>query len=352
MRTSRATRLPRLSAKLPEALQRFAQTLGVPAVGGALIDANGSSSFEVEGHCKRGEDIAASLDQQWHIGSCTKSITAALFARLVEDGRTDWQASLGTLLPDLRGDIHPAWHDRPIDELFYCRAGMQANPSIKSMLASWSDTRTLQDQRSDVAVRYMQAPPKRVGTFVYSNLSYIVIGAAIDRLVGSSYEQALREWLLEPLGITSLNSGPPPDIWGHSSRLRLGSLLLGKGSAKDPAEVRSDNPAVFSSAGTLHLTLPDWGKFMQLFVTEGGGLLKPETVRHLVTEPPDYRMTKGWGRAELPGVSYGVQGSNTAWAASAMISEDFRRAALVVCNDGRSRVLYKSALLAAEILDA
>ncbi len=293
-----------------------------------------------------------SLDHQWHIGSCAKSITAALFARLVEDGRTGWDATIATLFPDLKAEIHPAWHDRPIDELFYCRAGMRANPSVQSMLAGWKDTRPLADQRSDFSVTYMQEAPKNIGQFVYSNLSYIVIGAAIDRLTGGSYERALQQWLLEPLGITSLGYGPPPDVCGHAGKLRLGSLLVFKGPAKDPADARSDNPAVFSAAGTLHLTMQDWGRFVSLFITEGGGLLKPATIRHLVREPPDYRMTKGWGRAELPGVSYAVQGSNTAWSAGAMLSEDFRCATLVACNDGRSRILFKSALLAAELLDA
>lgn len=277
-------------------------------------------------------------------------MTAALFARLVEEGHTDWQATVGDLFPDLREHIHPGWCKRPIDELFYCRAGMRANPSIKSTLASWNDTRAVADQRSDMAVECMQAPPRNVGKFVYSNLSYIVIGAAIDRLTGASYESALERWLLDPLRITTLGYGPPRNIHGHGPRLRLGGVLLLKGPPKDPNDARSDNPAVFSSAGTLHLTLPDWAKFVRLFVTDGNGLLQPSTIQHLLSEPPEYRMTKGWGRAELPGVSYGVQGSNTAWAASAMLSEDRRRAALVVCNDGRSRVLYKSALLAAELL--
>ena len=73
-------------------------------------------------------------------------------------------------------------------------------------------------------------------------------------------------------------------------------------------------------------------------------------MRALLSGPEDYRMLKGWARADLPGVSFGIQGSNTLWAAAAIVSEKRDRLSLVVCNDGRSRVVMKSALLAAELL--
>lgn len=331
-------------------LERFSATLDVPAVAGGVVTES-DNNFDVVGTCRRNEQEKASLDHQWHIGSCAKSITAALYARLVEQGRADWQASIASLFPDLEDRIHAEWKNRTVDELFYCRAGMRANPTIKSTKARWMDKRSLPVQRTEMAVTAMTPSPKRAGKFLYSNLGYIVIAAAVDRLVGASYEQALDDLLLQPLGITTLGFGPPPHIWGHGAKVRLGSMLLFKGKPMDPKGMRSDNPAVFSAAGTLHVTLADWAKFLRLFISDGGDLLRPESIDVLLSGPGDNPMTKGWGRAELPGVTFGIQGSNTLWSAAALLSENHDRLSLVTCNDGRSRVVFQSATLAAKLLE-
>ena len=46
-----------------------------------------------------------------------------------------------------------------------------------------------------------------------------------------------------------------------------------------------------------------------------------------------------------------MQGSNTMWAATALVDATMTRTAMVVTNDGRSRVLRRSAELAARLLD-
>ena len=61
---------------------------------------------------------------------------------------------------------------------------------------------------------------------------------------------------------------------------------------------------------------------------------------------PDARSA---GRLGTP-VSVGMQGSNRRWVATVLITGDRGRAALVVANDGRSRLLRTTALLAARIL--
>jgi CubicO group peptidase (beta-lactamase class C family) len=106
-------------------------------------------------------------------------------------------------------------------------------------------------------------------------------------------------------------------------------------------------------AGRLHLTLADWAKFQQLFLNQGHDLLKAATIEHLLALSPGKGrgMAMGWAPAgNLGGVSYGMQGSNTYWAATALIDSGFERTAMVVANDGRTRLLHRSAQLAASIL--
>lgn len=59
----------------------------------------------------------------------------------------------------------------------------------------------------------------------------------------------------------------------------------------------------------------------------------------------------GWASAmQLDGVGLGMQGSNTMWSAAALMTADRERAALVVVNDGRTRILTASAYLAHRLL--
>lgn len=340
-----------------EQITEFATRLNVPAVSGGVIDATGSLNYEVVGVCRRGdadqEATRVKRDDHWHIGSCAKAITAVLYARLVDAGLAAWQTPIASLFPDLADQLAPEWQQCPIEDLFVCQAGMRANPSSKQMIKAYADNRPLPEQRTGMALWAMQDAPRTPGKFVYSNLGYMVIGAAIDRITGSSYEAALQDYVMQPLGVTSLGFGPPPRICGHHSRLRLGSLILFAGSPAEPQKVRSDNPAMFSSAGTLHLSLPDWAKFLHLFNSDGGDLLTAESIEHLLRIPTGdgMRMGKGWAYADLPGIAYGQQGSNTMWSATALIAADRRRIAFVVCNDGRTRVLGNSAVLAAALLE-
>ena len=273
------------------------------------------------------------------------AIAAMLWGRLVEAGAVSWQTPLGELLPDLAGSMHQDWLRTPVETLFYCRAGMRANPPLRDFRKLLADDRPLTTQRTEAAQAALAVPPKHPGRFVYSNLSYIVIGALVDRLTGLSYEEALQREVLDPLGVASAGYGPPADVCGHAGRLRLGPLAILKGPP-----TRRDNPPVLSSAGTLYVTPGDWAKLLRPFVTQGGGFLQPTTIRELLTGPEDYQMIKGWGRAAAAGASLGMQGSNTCWAATALMAASQDRMALVICNDGRTRVLMKSAELAGELL--
>ena len=133
----------------------------------------------------------------------------------------------------------------------------------------------------------------------------------------------------------------------------IGDFGLLAGPPADPSDRFSDNPAVLSSAGTMHITVADWAKFVRVFLLGGSDLLSEVTVDHVLSTPygGKYGMAMGWrGIGTLPGVGYAMQGSNTMWSATAFIDDERRRAVLVACNDGRNRVLNGSARLAASLL--
>ena len=336
-----------------ELLEDFVRVCRVPAVGAALVGADGSVDAEVAGTRRRGFDEPARASDRWHIGSCAKTFTAVLWARLVEAGDAEWDMPIPAVFADL-DDLHPGWAGVTVDDALQCRAGFAPNIGLTQMQPAWLDARPLAWQRTDAARQALREPPRRPGRYAYSNLSYIVVGAAIDRLAGAAYERALADRVLKPLGIKSAGFGAPPEIWGHPARLRLGVAGLFHGRPADPAEPKSDNPAVYASAATLHLAVEDWAAFCRIFLIGGGDLLRPDTIEHLLAQPPGRgtRMSMGWIKPPyLRGSSYSMQGSNTMWASAAVLDQDRERAALAVSNDGRRRVLDQTLQLATHLFD-
>jgi CubicO group peptidase (beta-lactamase class C family) len=345
-----------VSERLRAELAGFRERHGVPAVGGALVTGEGLADLEVVGVRVRGGDDPVRLDDRWHIGSCCKSVTAVLYARLVERGDAAWGAPLAELFPDLAGSIDPGWSSVTIDDLFVSQGGLPANLGRGETAAAFRAVRPLRDQRTEATAAALARPPRRPGRFLYSNLGYVVIGAAIERITDEPFESALATHVLGPLGIGSAGFGPPPGLWGHGGRMLglgpLGFYDLGRVGPADPGAAESDNPPILGPAGRLHLSLEDWAKLQRLFLTEGDGFLLPETIERLLTPGSGrgYRQALGWAPAAFPGVSYGQQGSNTFWVATALIDAGRRRSALVVCNEGRARLLKQTPELAGRLL--
>jgi CubicO group peptidase (beta-lactamase class C family) len=338
-------------------LAEFRSKHSVPAIGAAIVRRDGRVELDVVGVRVRGGDEPVEVDDRWHIGSCGKSITAALYARLVERGDARWGAPLPDLFPDLATSIDPGWSSITIDDLFVSQAGLPANLSRAEMTAAFRDTRPVREQRTHVAATALARAPRRPGRFLYSNLGYIVIGAAIERITEGPFESALRADVLEPLGIASGGFGPPGEAWGHAGRMvalgPLGLVDLGRGGPASPTSVESDNPPVMSPAGRLHLSLADWARLQRVFLDRGDAFLRPETVERLLTPAPGrgYRQAHGWAPAPgLDGISYGQVGSNTFWVAAAVIDASRERNAMVACNDGRARLLRHVPKLAARLL--
>src|SRR5262245_52681073 len=95
------------SDRLAAVLEAVRKKRDVPALGAAVVNERGAVAVAVVGVRKRGDDTPATADDQFHLGSDTKAMTAALVALFVEKGDLDWDSTLGGTFPDLAGDMSP-----------------------------------------------------------------------------------------------------------------------------------------------------------------------------------------------------------------------------------------------------
>ncbi|WP_269515938.1 serine hydrolase domain-containing protein [Brevundimonas subvibrioides] len=305
-----------------------------PALGGMVVGPQGAIWTGAKGLRRaRGTDPATAGDR-WHLGSNTKAMTAAVYGRLVDQGQARWDATLSSLLPGVAMD--PAWRDVPITAVMGHVAGLsdQTAMGMTWLMTARDDPRTLPDKRRALVEAFLAVPPAGTpGTFAYANGNYVLLGAVIERITGEAWEQVMGSELFQPLGIESGGFGAPTGAqpWGHRARRPV-----------DPAGPGSDNPLAIGPAGTAHMTLADYGRFLSVFLNDAGDWLSAESRARLMRpmgsgQPPyagGWMVVEGQPWADGPALTH--DGSNTMWYVSAWVAPGTQRAFVAVSNDGEA----------------
>jgi CubicO group peptidase (beta-lactamase class C family) len=327
-----STTHPDLSA----ALEAIRAGHGIPALTAALASPDAVLEIGAAGTRHRDTDVAVTTEDVWHIGSCTKAMTATLVAFAVEEGRLAWDTTLAEALPALAEQMHADYRDVPIEWLLVHRAGTWSTfEGHEADLAPLSDDDPVDVQRAMFAeIVLSQAPELAPGTaFAYSNAGYMIAGAILEVAYGMPWEELLTDRLFDPLGMASCGFGPPGTTaealdqpWGHG-----GDDL----TPVPPDSVYADNPPAVGPAGTVHCALADWAKFGALQLGAHDELLDAATLGRLHTPPfPDDDYALGWalGTDPLVGNLLVHDGSNTMWLAVIMLLPDEDRILLVAAN--------------------
>ena len=306
---------------------------GVPALAGAVVTKGGFAFRQVVGRRRADRPEAATLADPWHLGANTEAMTAALYGRYVEAGRGHWGARLPALLPDLKLD--PGWSEVRIDDLLAHRSGITDRGVLDADFLAGARASKLspRDQRTDVArVLLAQPPSLPTGGFEAADLNYVVAAAAIERIAKRPWEEAIAADLFKPAGMAHAGFGAPRGAapWGHQD-------VDGRLTPVDPSGI-ADYPPVLAPAAGVHASLDDYARFVRLFLVEGGGMLKPETLNRLARpfNGGDEQSGMGWQvlkeRAWADGPVLQHEGSNSLWHASVTMAPAKSLAVIACCN--------------------
>ncbi|WP_370366516.1 serine hydrolase domain-containing protein [Maricaulis sp.] len=141
------------------------------------------------------QHAAATPDTVFQIGSITKSFTALMIAQLAAEGRIDIEAPISTYLPDYSG---PA-RDVPVRDLMNHTAGLVNYTALPDFPQGSQRTVTREIMRDYFEDADLLFEP---GTaFSYSNSGTYTLGLIIEAVTGQTYDAALAERVLEPLGL-------------------------------------------------------------------------------------------------------------------------------------------------------
>ena len=324
---------------LSGAVSRALQKSGLPALGAAVVTSEGLEAIGTAGVRSWGAAQAVTRDDQWHIGSCTKAMSATLAARLVERGRLRWDTTVGEMFGP---GINPAWKDVQLLWLLCHRSGASLNfeqDLWERMVARGGSTRAQRRFFVDEGLKEAPAIAPNTQT-LYSNAGYMIAGAMLEAAAGSSWEELMRREVFEPLSMTRTGFGAPGTPGALDEPL---GHTRGAGGGWSPVELgpNADNPAASGPAGTIHTSLADWGLFVAAHLRGARGdqsYLQSATWRTLHTPAgPDGEYAPGWAAAEAPwagGRLLRHLGSNSFWVAEASMAPGKDLAVLIVCNVG------------------
>ena len=183
-----------LDRAAPPALER----LGVPgmAVG---VQAAGARTIVVHGSAEPGGGRPVQESTQFRVASITKPIVATLALRLVEEGLLSLDAPLA--------DLRLPWEGITLRHLLSHQSGLAGD--WPRPLAGYGDGT---DAFGLLAGDEAAAGPVGPGElFAYGNPGYWLTGALVERATGMPFEDALRRFVLEPLGMrrTGFVAEPP-----------------------------------------------------------------------------------------------------------------------------------------------
>ncbi|MDY0357578.1 MAG: serine hydrolase domain-containing protein [Sedimentisphaerales bacterium] len=341
-------------------LEPIREANGLPALAAAVVKGGQTVAVGAVGVRKAGSSERVTADDKWHIGSCTKSMTAALAAMLVEDGAMRWDATLAEMFPDLESQMQPGWRDVTLEQLLAHRGGAPHELNEQEL---WGRLWQRADQPPREQRRYLRRelltkhePVSPPGTkTVYSNAGYALVGHALEEILDRPWEDLLRDRLFVPLGMTGAGFGAPASVgavdqpWGHKA---------GDDGAFEPVApgLHADNPAAIGPGGTVHCRLADLAQYAAWHLAGARGegtLLHPETFERLHTPlAADSEYALGWIATERPwggGTVLTHAGSNTMFYAVIWIApkKDF---AAVVCTNAGGAVAEKATDTAAAAL--
>ncbi len=328
----------------------------LPGLAAAVVAGKDLVAIGAVGVRKRGDETRVTAEDRFHLGSCTKSMTATMLATLVEEGKLGWNTTVGEVFPELAEQMKPAWKSVTLEQLLTHRGGAPGGLDAGGLWGRlWKREGSPKEQRMTlvrgVLEREPEAPP---GTkFIYSNGGFAIAGAMAEKVTGEAWEDLMRERLFGPLGMKSAGFGAP----GTPGKL---DEPLGHGEKGAPVDAGpdADNPPAIGPAGTVHGSLADWAKYVSLHLEgercakgegpcpEVGGalkLLKPETYAKLhapgkafdAEDTTKYAM--GWSLAERDWARGPVlthNGSNTMWFCVTWIAPEADFAVLVATNQG------------------
>ena len=215
--------------------------------GTALVAENGKVIYKGGfGMANMEWSIPNTPDTKFRLGSITKQFTAMLILQLVDQGKVKLDGKISDYLPEYRKDIGDKV---TVHQLLTHTSGI---PSYTSQPGFFENVSRNPYKVADFVKNYtskdLEFEPG--SKYSYNNSGYFLLGAIVEKVTGKTYEQALKENILDPLGMK--NTG-----YDHHN-----TLIAKRAAGYAKTENSYDNAAYLDmsipyAAGSMYSTVED-----------------------------------------------------------------------------------------------
>jgi CubicO group peptidase (beta-lactamase class C family) len=217
-------------------------------------------------------------DTKFRIGSVTKQFTSMLIMQLREHGKLKVEDSVCMFItpcPD-------AWKPVTVHHLLTHTSGIPTYTGLKT----WRDTMMMPRTVDQMIDLFRELPLEWVPgeKYAYNNSGYFLLGAIIEKVTEKKYDAALKDMILEPLGMRDTGYD-----WSGTVLSRRASGYVGRGEKIANAPyLDMQHPY---SAGSMYSTVEDLLKWDQALYTEK---LLPEAAKQIMWTPFKNNYAYGW----------------------------------------------------------
>ena len=287
-RSRRKTVSPEVANKLQSALNEVVAEKGVGASIkltsslGKWIATSGVSNLETQ--------TPVQLEDKFQIASVTKTFTAVVVLKLVEEGKLSLDDTLGKWLPNIAENI-PDGNNITIRQLLNGTSGIhdfaedENSPFFQEVLKN-----PQREWKPEELIAY--ANGKQRQDWVYPNTGFIIAGMIIEKATGSTIAAEIRRLISEPLRLknTFFYTEEIPERLVNSYI----DIPPGDGKLDDVSLV---NISFGGAAGGLISTPKDVTKFFQALLS--GKLLQKHSLREMFTfvdaDKPEDTISRRYG---------------------------------------------------------
>lgn len=221
----------------------------------------------------RDEWVPMRTDTIFDVASVSKLFTSLVVMRQVELGRVELDQLVASYLPAFATN---GKHDVTIRQLLTHTSGL---PAWMPLWRDWPD----RDARVRAAQEVAPAGPPDT-TYVYSDLNLIILASVVEQVTGEPLETLVRKGITEPLGMVDTGYNPPES---KLDRVAATEYQAAPNRGMIRGSVHDENAwsleGVAGHAG-IFSTASDLGKLCMAILDDGGGILRPETLRLMMAD--------------------------------------------------------------------
>jgi len=194
---------------LEDLLEKVRRDAAAPAMAAAIVRGGKTVEQAVTGLRRLDRPGSVRIDSRFHLGSVTKTFTATMIGKLVEQGVLRWDMTIGEVLDDV--PMRRAFRSETLERLLQHRGGVPNLPCTGEFADGFpvESKRSPAEARAALVRRVLTEKPVKPGVYCYSNAGYVVAASIAERVAKRSWEEMMRRLVFEPLGLRSAGFGWP-----------------------------------------------------------------------------------------------------------------------------------------------